>query len=78
MMQTPPNKPTVNNRRTMFLKRAVLVRARSIAGRPSPLRQIHSAVLLVVALVLTGCGTPVDPQVLKIREQFLAEKPKGS
>ena len=78
MMQTPPNKPTVNNRRTVFLKRAVLVRARSISERPSPLRQMHSAVLLVVALVLTGCGTPVDPQVLKIREQFLSEQPKGS
>lgn len=35
-------------------------------------------ILLFSGMMAAGCGEAVDPQVLRIREQFLTEKPLGS
>ena len=40
--------------------------------------QRFTNILLFSGMMMAGCGEAVDPHVLRIREQFLTEKPSGS
>lgn len=65
------------NREACFLMNTAAVKTCSPVEPREMFWQLHNVVLLVGSLLLAGCGTSVDPQVLKIREQFLSDQPQG-
>ncbi len=50
----------------------------STSPTPSTLVERWCVTILLFSGMMAGCGGAVDPQVLRIREQFLTEKPLGS